>query len=416
MKRIKYLVILLIVLITQISIAQSQEFKNKCRFLNVPIFNSELTNSKTLRTLQLDKEGNLIYLPYVDPNGSIGNFIPYIGATSNININTKTFTTLGAINAGSIITLNKDYSSPDTVFSVIAGSVDTRKFLEFIRTNNSGVINLYQYDEDTTPKVILSASNNGGLDIPGGHVTADSGAFNIFSTYNTLYIGGGIDSSDSKLVFKSNISEDIDTDISSDGEAISLVHLLTPNSSGRLALESQITNLVPFTGANNNVNLGAYTLRSSQLIIDNGGDGCYTGEIGNIDGLFSANANQEIITYNYQSHLYKFGNGSITFNENTNRSVFTATDRTTFIGNDVQFDVIDDVYVHDARVLTEVTGVSQGVDNATTVVLSSATLNSTYPDARTNFVVWCKNITLGALRYEKTASGTWWFSSITVAP
>ncbi len=49
-----------------------------------------------------------------------------------------------------------------------------------------------------------------------------------------------------------------------------------------------------------------------------------------------------------------------------------------------------------------------GVNNPTTVPLSEATLNSTYPDAGTNFVVWCTAAIIGgAVRYEKMENGKW---------
>ena len=49
--------------------------------------------------------------------------------------------------------------------------------------------------------------------------------------------------------------------------------------------------------------------------------------------------------------------------------------------------------------------VSKGVDNATTIVLSSATLNSTYPTVTTGFKVYCTSIIAGAMTYEKTPTG-----------
>ena len=46
--------------------------------------------------------------------------------------------------------------------------------------------------------------------------------------------------------------------------------------------------------------------------------------------------------------------------------------------------------------------VEVGVNNSTTVVLTRATLNSTYPDATTGFRVYCTSIIVGAMVYEKT--------------
>lgn len=58
--------------------------------------------------------------------------------------------------------------------------------------------------------------------------------------------------------------------------------------------------------------------------------------------------------------------------------------------------------------------VAKGVDNSTTVVLSSATLNSTYPDATTGFRVYCASIIVGAMTYEKTPTG--WLGFTCVVP
>ena len=53
-----------------------------------------------------------------------------------------------------------------------------------------------------------------------------------------------------------------------------------------------------------------------------------------------------------------------------------------------------------------------GVNNSTTVVLSSSTLNSTYPDATTGFRVYCASIIAGAITYEKTPTGWLGFACI----
>lgn len=55
-----------------------------------------------------------------------------------------------------------------------------------------------------------------------------------------------------------------------------------------------------------------------------------------------------------------------------------------------------------------------GEDNPTTVVLSSATLNSTYPTAATGFRVYCASIIAGATTYEKTPTG--WIGFACIVP
>lgn len=63
---------------------------------------------------------------------------------------------------------------------------------------------------------------------------------------------------------------------------------------------------VPYIGATSDVNLGIHTLRTKQLTIDDGGTGCYIGESGDIDGLFSANSDEQIAVYNYQTDVFHF--------------------------------------------------------------------------------------------------------------
>jgi phosphohistidine swiveling domain-containing protein len=58
------------------------------------------------------------------------------------------------------------------------------------------------------------------------------------------------------------------------------------------------------------------------------------------------------------------------------------------------------------------TKVTVGVNNATTVVLTSANLNSTYPSATTGFKVYCDAIIAGAMTYEKTPTGWVGFACI----
>ena len=53
----------------------------------------------------------------------------------------------------------------------------------------------------------------------------------------------------------------------------------------------------------------------------------------------------------------------------------------------------------------EVTAVQMGVENITTLALSSAQLTALYPLANTGFKVYCTGITLGKMTYEKTPSG-----------
>jgi hypothetical protein len=57
--------------------------------------------------------------------------------------------------------------------------------------------------------------------------------------------------------------------------------------------------------------------------------------------------------------------------------------------------------------------VQVGVNNSTTLALTSANLNSTYPSATTGFRVYCVAIIAGAMVYEKTTTG-WIGTAVTI--
>lgn len=60
---------------------------------------------------------------------------------------------------------------------------------------------------------------------------------------------------------------------------------------------------------------------------------------------------------------------------------------------------------------------SRGAVDTSTVVLSSATLNSTYPNAKTGFKVYALSITAGKMIYEKTPTANQWAQyPVTVTP
>lgn len=60
----------------------------------------------------------------------------------------------------------------------------------------------------------------------------------------------------------------------------------------------------------------------------------------------------------------------------------------------------------------ELDDIPTGVNNSTSVVLTSSYLNSNYPSAITGFKVYCTNITAGKMVYEKTPSGWIGYSCI----
>lgn len=58
--------------------------------------------------------------------------------------------------------------------------------------------------------------------------------------------------------------------------------------------------------------------------------------------------------------------------------------------------------------------VDKGADNSTTIVLTSAQLNSQYPTAGTGFEVYCASIIAGSMMYKKRVNG--WFGITTFIP
>lgn len=66
---------------------------------------------------------------------------------------------------------------------------------------------------------------------------------------------------------------------------------------------------------------------------------------------------------------------------------------------------IDDLYLNK---------VYKGINNSTTVALTSANLNSAYPDAETGFRVYCVAIVAGKMVYEKTPTG--WVGMAAIIP
>jgi hypothetical protein len=60
------------------------------------------------------------------------------------------------------------------------------------------------------------------------------------------------------------------------------------------------------------------------------------------------------------------------------------------------------------------TKVERGVNNTTTIALTSANLNSAYPSATTGFRVYCTSIIAGKMVYEKTPTG--WVGMAVIIP
>lgn len=235
MKKIKYLIV---ILLTQIVIAQPvREFSEKLRFLNIPTFNGSTGLNNPLRFSLLDKYGNVVSLPYIQPQ-SVDGFIPYIGATEDVDLG-----------------------------------------LNQLTTSQVNIIN------------------------------------NGLTTVITL----------------------------------------------------------------------------GNSIINNEG-GIYTNDGGYIP----------IATFDPDAGSYNFGNGGILLSQNSG----------TIIGVHIQS--ADEFLYNGNNVLTDITGVLVGVENGTTTVLTSSTLDSTYISASTGFKVYCTSIIAGKMVYEKTPSG--WIGYACIIP
>lgn len=156
---------------------------------------------------------------------------------------------------------------------------------------------------------------------------------------------------------------------------------------------------VPYTGATNSVELGAYRYYGAGINIFNffdASNGCYlSADIVSSTqaGLYSSNGDEIIADFERVAKIYTYANGVVQIDLTNQTYTITnllSTDSFTINGSSV---------------------VIQGVDNATATPLSAATLDLVYPNAFIGFRVYCKVITLV---YEKTADGTWISQAITI--
>ena len=128
-------------------------------------------------------------------------------------------------------------------------------------------------------------------------------------------------------------------------------------------------------------------------------------------GLFNvAMTNSDETNGGYYSHSYDY----IRFlqkvdDETVNSILLDKTAQTILLksNNGLIFESSAGATLNGSQILTAVTGVQQGVDNATTVVLTSAQLDTAYPTATSGFKVYCAAI---AKIYEKTPTG--WGESV----
>lgn len=112
-------------------------------------------------------------------------------------------------------------------------------------------------------------------------------------------------------------------------------------------------------------------------------------------GLYDVSGDRQIATYSETDQVFSFANNNFKYSEATSQL---------FLDGDV---VKGETY-NDARY------VQIGVDNPTTIVLSSTDLETNYPSSPAGFRVYCVDIIAGAMVYEKTPSG--WIGMACIVP
>lgn len=117
-------------------------------------------------------------------------------------------------------------------------------------------------------------------------------------------------------------------------------------------------------------------------------------------GLFDASLTKSVDNGGF---LWDIGGSLKSISIDDNNGLISNTDFSSTINDDKAF-----VQVNTAKTLID----AKIVTNTTTIILSSATLTSTYPTATKGFKVHCLSIVSGGLIYEKTATGWCQYSVI----
>lgn len=131
-------------------------------------------------------------------------------------------------------------------------------------------------------------------------------------------------------------------------------------------------------------------LESPVIYAASGINGCSLSSnlLSNVEaGVYSSNGDEIIADYNRATNVYRYANSNLEIdliNKLFTINSLLSTDSFTINGSSV---------------------VIQGVDNATTIALTSSDLNTVYPGAPIGFKVYCLLIIAGAMIYEKTPTG-----------
>ena len=322
---------------------------------------------------------------------------------------------------GTTPTLNEVTTVGNTTVNIIGAQaivtglgiqgVDISEDGVFVRTNISGVNGIIKSDNVTGEKEYQLPNNSGTIALVSDVTTASSTLQPLDSDLTT--ISGLTPSNDDFIQRKSGV----------------WVNRNVTQVKADLGLSDYVLN----TGNTVDVNLGANNLTANILIANNSA----IKDNGIDDGLYDAVNDAVIATYDEANNIYNYARGTIKVDFNNNLvkvekeniivgtpafpnslgGLFTISDDGTvsvgdgsLIGNGTHIKVRDsfgtiNLVANNGIFLNGSKAVIEGVDNSTTVVLSSATLTSTYPTAQTGFKVYCTSIIAGKMIYEKTPSG-----------
>lgn len=140
----------------------------------------------------------------------------------------------------------------------------------------------------------------------------------------------------------------------------------------------------------------------------------YGGVVTHETGLYTVDGDKEIATSNQEVNEYHYANRLLIYNADTNSFKINGNESATqpYVDSAVAA-VAADVSTNTTVIANKV---DKGVDNATTVLLTTTNLNSAYPSATTGFRVYCRSIIAGAMVYEHTATANTWVGNAVIIP
>lgn len=187
-----------------------------------------------------------------------------------------------------------------------------------------------------------------------------------------------------------------------------------PPISGIGVVSSQLSNYIPF---NIDIELNDYSISSNLGFKNSWINGNYI-----LGGYYQNNSNIKELYFETRGYEGVYEGQTVIFSINPENGV-TSYYNSLLTNNSASFRVFEDgikantigglFTYNNKEVLTIETGTVKGVNNSTTIVLSSTTLNSIYPDATTGFEVYCTSIISGKMVYKKIPNGWIGYACIT---